>query len=497
MDLPTAGVRDRFAQAVRSRFAIDTRSLAAVRISLGGLLLADLLLRARDLRAFHTDAGVLPRAALVSRFSRPEVVSVHLAGGEWWFQAALFVVAGAFALALLVGSRTTVATVASWALVVSLHHRNPVVLNGGDVLLRLLLFWAMFLPLGERWSVDAARSDGRPRPNVATIGTAALLLQVVLVYLFNAAFKLSGDLWMRGEAMGYVFSLDQFTVLLGDVLVDYPPLLDAMGHAWMAMLLLSPALVLLTGRPRTVAVLAFAGMHLGMLLTMQLGLFPLIVVAGLLAFLPGSAWEGLRAGVPGSYASALGRLPARLDRALPEVSVSGIPGWMDTARQFGAEAVPAFFLVLVVLWNVQTLGAGGVAVPDSVEPAVHVTGTDQRWSLFAPDPLRTDGWYVAPAYLANGSRVDAFYRRGVRWDRPPDVAATYPNARWRKYLANLWRRGYAAHRPYFARYLCERWNRRYDTRMVNVTVYYMKQSSRPYSESEPVERVQLAHQECG
>lgn len=494
---PLRDVGVRLVDTVRAQFSIDTRSLAAFRIALGGLLLADLLLRARDLTMFYTDAGVLPRAVLISRFMRPETASIHFAAGAAWFQAGLFVVAGAFAVAMLVGYRTRVATVASWVLLVSLHNRNPVVLNGGDVLFRMLLFWAMFLPLGERWSVDGVRGDGH-RGEVVSVGTAALLLQVVIVYVFNAAFKLSGDLWLSGEAMVYVFSLDQFTVLLGNALAEYRVLLYALGHLWLAMLVLSPLLILLSGFWRTALILAFAGMHLGMLLTMQLGLFPLIVIAGLIAFLPGEAWDAVLPRLsPYRPARAVQRVPQTLDRVLPAISVSGMPPQVDRIKPYVSAVVPGFFLVLVILWNLQTLGIGYVAVPDRVEPAVHATQIDQRWSLFAPDPLSTDGWYVAPAYLANGSRIDAYYQRQVEWDRPPDIADTYPNMRWRKYLTNLWRSSYAGHRPYFAEYLCQRWNRQHDTRMVNVTLYFMEQPSQPYNESEPIEGDRLEHHRCG
>ena len=36
----------------------------------------------------------------------------------------------------------------------SLHARNPVIQHRGDELFRLLLMWTMFLPVGQRFSVD-------------------------------------------------------------------------------------------------------------------------------------------------------------------------------------------------------------------------------------------------------------------------------------------------------------------------------------------------------
>ncbi len=487
--------RPRLATAARRRFGIDTRSLAAFRVALGLLLVADLTLRSRDLVAFHADDGVLPRAALVSEFARPEHASVYLVSGEPVVVGLLFVVAGAFALAMVAGYRTTVATVVSWVLLVSLQNRNPVVLNGGDVLFRLLLFWAMFLPLGERWSVDALRRDRDGRSRVAGVASAALLIQVVTMYVANAGFKLSGDLWMTGDAIRYVFSLGQFTVLLGDVVADYPAVLQVLDHLWLAMLVGSPLLVLLTGWRRAALVGLFAGMHLGMSATMMLGLFPFVAVAGLLAFLPAAVWRGARPHLAASGLVARGdALLSWLDGALPRVEVRDVPGWLSRAGEVTRTVVPAVFLVLVLSWNLQAAGID--AVPDRAEPAVHATRTDQYWNMFAPEPLSVDGWYVVPAELENGSRVDALHRKPVSFDRPPDLSDTYPNARWRKYLVNLWRPWNEDHRPYLAEHLCRRWNRAHETDIERLTIYYMEQPTVLGSDLEPVERVRLWQGEC-
>ena len=49
----------------------------------------------------------------------------------------------------------------AWVLMLSLHNRNPVVLNAGDVYFRVLLCWGLFLPLAARCSLDRARSLSR------------------------------------------------------------------------------------------------------------------------------------------------------------------------------------------------------------------------------------------------------------------------------------------------------------------------------------------------
>ena len=160
-------------RALRARllalFTIDTRSLAVFRIALALTILVDLALRARDLGAFYTDDGVLPRALLADDIgSRTPWLTLGFGVvPHFWFgggagQASWFVVAGLTAGLLLVGWQTRWVTVASWVLLTSLQSRNPIALNGGDAILRLLLFWSMLLPLGARWSLDAARAGGLP-----------------------------------------------------------------------------------------------------------------------------------------------------------------------------------------------------------------------------------------------------------------------------------------------------------------------------------------------
>ena len=310
MDVRSFAARlgDRTRSALARRFGVDPRALAALRISLGLLLLADLALRSRDLVAFYTDSGVLPRSLLREEFGGIAALSIHAHVGSPRAVGLLFLVSAAFAVALLVGYRTRLATVVSFVLVVSLHARNPVLLNGGDSMLRRLLLWGAFLPLGRRWSVDALRraragaqgdrnrTTGASR-RIATVASAALLAQVVLVYATNAVYKLRGELWLNGDAILYVFGLDQLTVRLGGVLANYPALLRAFDRVWLGLVVSSVGLLLLTGWARAAFAALFVGMHLGMALTMRLGVFPLLSIAGLIPFLPPVFWNAASARV--------------------------------------------------------------------------------------------------------------------------------------------------------------------------------------------------------
>ena len=489
MDASTA-IR-RLRRAVSERAAVDARALAAFRIALGTLLVVDLFLRARDLTAFYTDRGVLSREFLFE-VTGPYWLSLHVVSGAATVQALLFALAAVVALALAVGYRTRTATVVSWVLLVSLQHRNPVILNGGDTLLRMVLFWSMFVPLGSRWSVDALRREGTTE-RVASVATAALLLQVVTMYFANGLLKLGGDLWLSGVAIRYVFSLDQFTVLLGNYLGAYPLVLTVFAELWLVMVVCSPLLVVLTGKYRGLFALSFVGGHLGMFLTMQLGIFPFVAIGALFLFFPASFWDAATAAAPPSLSDGARRLLVRLDASLPERSVRE-PPWLASVRNRGVPALVVALGLLVLLVNAAALGSV-VSVPEEADPVVTSAGLDQRWNMFAPEPLQVDGWYVAPATLENGSTVDAIHGGPVTWERPPDLAATYPNARWRKYQVNLWRQNYAGHRDEFAQYLCDRWNRDHEVEMERVELYYMEEET-VLDGPETAERDKLRYHRC-
>nr|WP_241981555.1 HTTM domain-containing protein [Halorubrum sp. GN11_10-6_MGM] len=344
----SAAVR-RLSAALAARTAVDTRALAAFRIGLGAILIADLLRRARSLTAFYTDAGVLPRRALFADYSG--AYSLHALSGESWAVASLFAVAGVVALALLVGYRTRLATAVSWLLLLSLQARNPMVLNAGDALLAMLLFWGFFLPLGSRWSVDALRradaagghgggsasdhgaaagdsaSDadtGRRRgPAVATVASMGVLLQILVMYVTNAVHKLEGDLWLGGEAVAYVMQADHFTYHLGNHLGQFPALLRAATFVWVALLFASPLLVVLTGIPRAALASLFVGTHLGMAATMRIDLFPIISVVGFLPFFQTPVWDAAERGLDRFGPSeTLDRWRARLESAGGEARVA-------------------------------------------------------------------------------------------------------------------------------------------------------------------------------
>jgi hypothetical protein len=292
-------------------FGLDVRSLAVFRVALALLLLSDLWLRSADLLAHYSDDGILPRWALVEQFLDPWQWSFHLASGRTLIQGGLFALAGVAALALLVGYRTRLATLVSWALLLSLQNRNPPLQTSGDVLFRLLLFWGSFLPLGACWSVDRALYGGDCPRRLCSTASMALTLQVCLVYWCGWLFK-SDPVWRtEGTAVYYALSLDYMATGFGQHLLARPDLMKILTFAVLWLEGLGPFLLFIPGQRdlwRGLAVVLFISLHLGFRLGLQLGLFPFVCIAAWLVFIPSGFWEAWAC----RWSSSPGRASLRL-----------------------------------------------------------------------------------------------------------------------------------------------------------------------------------------
>ena len=485
---------------LRERVRIDARSLAAFRILAGLLIVADVLLRSRNFRYFYTEDGVVPSSLAIA--AEPAAAySVFTLVPSSGVTAALFGATGLVGLTLAIGYYTRTATVLAFVLVVSLDLRNPFVLSFADTLFATLLFWAIFLPLGERWSVDAVLADRPRRASISGIATGLILIQMVTMYFINGVHKTESALWWSGEATVLIMGIDEITFLLGDSLRAFPEALQLGGLVWFWMLLASPLLLLLRDRPRTLLVAAFAGVHLSLAFTTRIGAFSYVCLAGLSLFLPASAWQDagrLRARLSPKWSTsedradrltragdrivAVARRAPRPTRGLSarlRVGLSARLPFVTPDRFTGRHAL----LVVIVCAGVvlgMAAAASAVGVIDEESPgaeleagatALYEFQTD--WSIFAPNPRTTDRYYAFPARTTDGEVIDVRTGQELRADRPYDqLQRQHDTYRERFYMASLPDDGddvpVADH---LAEYLCETYETADGERLTDIDMY--------------------------
>lgn len=258
--------------------------LVAFRLCLGVLVVVDAATRIPDAGIFLTDAGLFPSS--LQEPWRPSLL--NLADGEGW-AVAFLAVYGACGAAIALGIRPRLASLLAWFLVLSIHHRNPCVTNGGDFLLRMTLLWSVFLPLDSGWSL--LRRSARPArwlPGVWTI----YRVQIAAMYLVTAVHKLVGGAWLGGDALVNALRLVEYARPSAAAIAANGNLLPLLSFAVVFTQLVAGAGLLL--RPawvRGVSVAMLAGMQVGFLVCFDIALFPWIGLVTLIPLLPISAMK--------------------------------------------------------------------------------------------------------------------------------------------------------------------------------------------------------------
>ncbi|HTB60071.1 MAG TPA: DCC1-like thiol-disulfide oxidoreductase family protein [Polyangia bacterium] len=284
----------------RTYLQIDLRSLALGRIVLGLVLIGDLLRRIPDLRDLYSNLGLIPNHTVLWRPPFPRIFSVFFMASLPEEAAIWFFIAFIFFFCFLVGYRTRLFHLLSFAMTTSLHNRVLQAENWGGVAIGVLMIWTAFLPLGRRFSVDALRASLRARPDETPADLAAgvpgpderqttslaalgLLLQIAAIYWLNFVHK-SGPTWRDGSAVHYVLWQERIVTWVGLQVREHAPYAftklltegTLVIEASAAFLVLTPIFWRWT---RFIAALLLVGLHCGIALLVDLGIFSFAMLA--------------------------------------------------------------------------------------------------------------------------------------------------------------------------------------------------------------------------
>ncbi|MGE3620708.1 MAG: HTTM domain-containing protein [Acidimicrobiia bacterium] len=287
----------------------STLPLAFLRIAFGLLVAVWAFSLRGDVAWFFGPDGIQP-----SQPDRPGVLALLRHLNTTWAAYVFVVGVGLAGLALAVGLRSKVAGWVVFVGLVSLQYRNPYVVNGGDLLMRLVAVYVALAPTGAALSYDRwrrHRADFWQAPERPLWAVRLLQVQVCVMYFDSVWEKIVGETWRRGTAVGFALANDALT--RSDA-VDW-----ITGTGWLdnlltwATLVLELALVFLVWnrRLRPWVLLGGVALHLGIEIGMPLGFFPLVVMVSYLSFVPVEWAEKVLAPVRATFDRRGGRRPAR------------------------------------------------------------------------------------------------------------------------------------------------------------------------------------------
>lgn len=471
---------------IKNIFSLDTRSLAILRIWLGLILIRDILIWLQFLSAFHTDVWIMPLQALMDSYPAENVWSIHSISNEYNFQLILFLLHLVIAVLFTVWRKTKIFTILLWIFTVSVHGHNPIILNGWDTITRLLLFWSMFLPLWDQFSLDNIEKKNLP-VSIFSIATLGYVIQLSFVYIFASILKDHPRRISDFTSTYYALSLDLFRTPIWDLTYMYPEIMRWMTAfsyyvetIWIGLLLVPWKNHLW----RIAAILLFVIFHIWLGLHLRLYSFPYIMVFARIALLPHRFWERW-----------FGKLKKWYVQPLHTIKLQKFP------------ILISLFLILCLAYifsrNLRTtdFDKHNERFPREVNKFWFLFRIDQYWNMFAPYPLVDDGWTVIQWNTVEGKSVDLLHPDlELSFERPvtsSDRKNYYDHERRRKYYTNLWMKSNSDRRQYWAAYHCHLWNTKSpDNKITDIKRYYMLEKTLDDYKNAPLEKVLIYESEC-
>jgi uncharacterized membrane protein YphA (DoxX/SURF4 family) len=283
---------------------IRAERLAALRIGFGLVLLVDVLFQYLPHYADFFGAGSLGSSEVFAGRAHGHWHWSLLRGIEdsRFFLPVLLIWAGA-AVLLLVGWQPRWAALVAWVLSVSVLNLNYYLHNGGDRIRNIVLFYLMLTPCGATWSLDSLlrRKKGHPSPlttNDPPLATPVfvspwalrlLFVQLALIYFLNGFYKLVGPHWRAGDVLQSVLGNVQWARWsFAEMPLPYP---FVQALTWLVLFWELGFPLLVAMRPfRNLTLWIGVLLHIGLAVSLQLGLFSFYMLCLYLPLVPWERW---------------------------------------------------------------------------------------------------------------------------------------------------------------------------------------------------------------
>ena len=437
-----------------------------------------------NLAPFFSDEGMLPRTSQVTFFGAQ--FTLLNAAGETWQVAIFWVASLAAAAALTVGFHSRTASFVTFVALASFSLRNPLIGDASDQVFRVSAFWLGFTASGDRYSIDAWLRTRRGDPPTGfgwALPIRILELQFAWIYLATGLEKMGGVLWRDGLAVYYSLQLEHTfgrswaAPLAGVVELTRIATWSTLGVELAFLPLAFLPYVRRFGR--LVALAAAAGLHLSILVLMNVGNFPLIMLAGLIPFLPPSWVHGIA---------------RRLRLADRGGATDAVPRGSRPIRVLGGVVLG---LLALTVFSTSLPAYAAAPRPAPVDGVLLYADLEQRWNMFAPDPATADGWMHIPALLADGTLTD-LATGGPPGDEPLYADPLY--SRWTKVTESIASTAGVDWRQEYSRMYCRMRNLHLQPGQSPIVsfdlVYYERQIPPPGEPPVPVRTIALNSHHC-
>lgn len=274
--------------------------MGVFRIVMGFLILANQIMVGVDFDRWFGERGFVPYWLNARYLNLAETPRLNLLNGVTDDRITLlfYIAVTLAAFTTCIGLWTRVSTIVLALGVISLHHRNAMILHGGDLIIRMGAIYMALAPSGAACSVDRLiglwKGKAPVIPAAVSIWPQRLVqFQVALVYFTTVWHKAFGTYWRDGTATWYPLHLNEFhRFWLPEFVRENSVIIAITTWGTLAVELALATLVFF--KPwRKWAILGGVGLHLFIEYAMNIPLFAFLMIATYLSFYEGeeiSAW---------------------------------------------------------------------------------------------------------------------------------------------------------------------------------------------------------------
>lgn len=367
---------------ISNPFYLNSKSLNCFRVVLALVLLGYFLVVFRDCYWWYSSSGLIPAEIMITNFAW----FIEYFSGD--FTCRIVAISGILLSTCLIFSGKRILFLLTWLVLLIVILRSTYIVDNGVKVLHLLLLWSCF--------IDFEECRTKKEFNLYSFGSFALIFQIFMIYFFAFLGK-DTDYWRWGnDTLSMVLNGSRGNLLavkIAALKLDLSPFTRFLvyGEGVLALCLVSPFYVAIC---RYVAILIIIILHLSILLTLSIGVFPISCLLLFIPLIPTEFWKRFST-TQLAYIFGLGRQskvsivfrPIKLN--LPNilgVTLISLCLFFCLNNKFGLISRKPFLIA-----KVYSLG--------------DFFGFFQSWRMFNK-PDRGVSWYAFNGVLKSGKQVD-------------------------------------------------------------------------------------------
>ncbi|MBK3497196.1 HTTM domain-containing protein [Viridibacillus sp. YIM B01967] len=191
-----------------------------------------------------------------------------------------------FAFLYTIGFKGRFTSIVNFILVFSIHERNHLILDGGDNVMRIILFYLIFAQTTRFFSVDSYRRQITDREvktsfvssSLHNLAILAAVMQLCIMYLNSALYKVMGEVWQNGTAVYYTLQVEEYSLPFFRNIINSSDLIIALVTYGTVIVQISFPFLLFNKRTKYFSLILVVGMHIGIGIVMGLFTFSITMI---------------------------------------------------------------------------------------------------------------------------------------------------------------------------------------------------------------------------